>query len=73
MVSADTIGITCTACGLTGVIAVYGLGAADKLSLLEGWVGFQGGVVPSLEKFCGGGSGSEKKGEGEEIHGCVFG
>lgn len=73
MVSADTTVITCTACGGTGVIAVYGLGAADKLSLFEGRVGFHGGVVPSLEKVCGGGSGGEKEGEGEEIHGCVFG
>ena len=72
-VSAETTGITYTACGGTRVIAVYGFGAADKLSLLEGRVGFHGGVVPSLEKVCGGGSGSEKEGEAEEIHGCVFG
>lgn len=70
MISADTTSISYTACGGTGVISVFGLGTVDNLSLLEGRVGFHGGVVPSPEEVCGGGGGSDEEGEGEKIHCC---
>lgn len=71
MVPADTTIITYTACGGTGGIAGWGFGASDNLSLLEGRTVFHGGVVPSPEKVCVGGGGSDKEGKSEEIHCCV--